>query len=102
MEHISSKEASDAFNNLMVSGVIKLCLHQENKGKMNRLPLNTSQDYELMAKSIKNPMPVYVNDIYTNWYFYPTQLDELSPTIAHAVIKYHDGDVTTRMAWNSQ
>lgn len=99
---LSKEEAETAFQNLVASGCIKLCIHHKvaNKDKVLKLSVNTPRECELLSKVIQEAQPVFVNDIYTGWYLYPNQLDSFSPTIARAEIKYYWGNVATRMGWN--
>lgn len=97
---LSKDEAYDAFQNLVASGCIRLCIHHKVKDKVLKLSVNNARECELLSKVIREAQPVFVNDIFTSWFYYPNQLDELSPTIAMAGIMYSHGIVATRMEWN--
>lgn len=101
-EYFSSKEEAEiAFHNLVASGVIKLCIHHEVKNKTLRLSVNTPKECDVLSKFFRDAQPVFVDNIYTGWFFYPSQdqIGSFAPTIAIAGIIYAHGLVPNRMSW---
>lgn len=101
---LSKEEAETAFHNLVSSGIIKLCVHHQvkSKNKTLRLSVNTPKECASLSKFFKDAQPVFVDNIYTGWFYYPSseQLGTFAPTIAIAGIVYAHGLVPSRMSWN--